>query len=132
MTKQPQGPAEADPRTNRLLSRLEQEDYDALMLDAKVVSLKFRKRIARQDDRVDAVHFPLTAMVSLLVTTDGRLQMEMATIGREGVVGASELIQNQGSMGVNLIQIPGVAVRIEAAAFRRVISTRPLVERLIH
>jgi CRP-like cAMP-binding protein len=132
MTKQPQGPANSDPRTNRLLSRLEPEDYDALMLDAKVVSLKFRKRISRQDDRVDAVHFPLTAMVSLLVTTDGKPQMEMATIGREGVVGASELIQNQGSMGVNLIQIPGVAVRVEAAAFRRVVSSRPLVERLIH
>jgi CRP-like cAMP-binding protein len=132
MTNQPQRKVNLDPRTNRLLARLEPEDYDALMLESKIVSLKFRKRIFRQDDRIDAAYFPLTAMVSLLVTTEGQAQMEMATVGREGVVGASELIQTQGAMGLNLIQIPGVAVRIEAAAFRRVIGSRPLVERLIH
>ena len=58
--------------------------------------------------------------------------MEMATIGKEGVVGASEVFQTRGAMGLNLIQIPGIAVRIEANAFRKVISSRPLVERLIH
>jgi hypothetical protein len=129
MTKQPQPPANSDPRTNRLLARLEREDLDALMLEAKIVSLKFRKRLVRQDDRIDAVYFPITAMVSLLVTTDGQPRMEMATVGSEGVVGASELIQTQGSMGLSLVQIPGAAVQIEATAFRRVISARPSVER---
>jgi CRP-like cAMP-binding protein len=32
----------------------------------------------------------------------------------------------------SLIQIPGVAVRIDAEIFRTIISQRPLVERLIH
>jgi CRP-like cAMP-binding protein len=132
MTKQPQQPRIFDPRGNRLLAKLEPEDYEALMLDAKVVPLKFRKRLVRQDERVNAVYFPLTAMISLLVTADGQPQMEMATIGNEGVVGASELIQTQGAMGLSLIQIPGVAVRIDADAFLRVITQRPLIERLIH
>ena len=56
-------------------------------------------------------------MVSLLVSTDGEPQMEMATIGKEGVVGASELFQAQGAMGINLVQIPGLAVRVEANVF---------------
>ena len=93
MTKQPQQPKTFDPRVNRILAMLQREDYDALMLDARVVPLKFRKRLVRQDERVNAVYFPLNAMISLLVTTDGQPQMEMATIGNEGVVGASELIQ---------------------------------------
>jgi CRP-like cAMP-binding protein len=132
MTK-PIGPITSlDPRANQLLARLKGEDYDALMVDAKVVPLKFRKKLLRQDEPVDAVYFPLTAMVSLLVTTDGQPQMEMATIGKEGVVGASELIQKQGAMGLNLIQIPGAAVRISAQAFRTAVSRRPFVERLIH
>jgi len=132
MTKQTAQPKTLDPRTNRLLARLEPEDYDALMLNAKVVTLRFRKRLMSQDERVGAVHFPLTAMVSLLVASDGQPHMEMATIGCEGVVGASELVQEQGAMGLNLIQIPGAAVRIDAAVFRDVIGRRPLVERLIH
>ncbi|MGD0047625.1 MAG: Crp/Fnr family transcriptional regulator [Bryobacteraceae bacterium] len=132
MTKQTVQPKTFDPRTNRLLARLDRDDYDALMVDAKVVTLRFRKRIMHQDEPVGAVYFPLTAMISLLVATNGQPHMEMATIGREGVVGASELIQEQGAMGLNLIQIPGVAVRIDAGVFRNVISRRPRVERLIH
>src|SRR5271167_2931876 len=132
MLKQSQRKEYPDPRNNRLLARLEPEDYDALIAGAKIVPLKFRKRLVRQDERVDAVYFPITAMISLLVTTDGQPQMEMATIGREGVVGASELIQTQGSMGLNLIQIPGHAVQIDASAFRKIVSSRPAVMQLIH
>lgn len=131
MTKQTPQPESPDPKQNRLLARLEPEDYEALMREAKIVPLKFRKQLARQDERVDAVYFPLTAMISLLVTSDGQPQMEMATIGREGVVGAAELLQAQGAMGLNLIQIPGAAVRIDAAIFRKVVSRHPPVERLI-
>src|ERR1041384_3706925 len=132
MTLQAPQRGNSDPKTNRLLAKLEPEDYDAVMREAKIVSLKFRKQLLHQDKRVDAVYFPIDAMISLLVTTDGQPRMEMATVGREGVVGASELIQTQGAMGLNLVQIPGAAVRIEANAFQKVISSRPLVAVLIH
>jgi CRP-like cAMP-binding protein len=131
VSPQTQEPKLSDPRTNRLLAKLQGEDYDALMVGAKVVPLKFRKRLMRQDEPIEAVYFPVTSMISLLVTTDHQPQMEMATIGREGVIGASELIQAQGAMGLNLVQIPGAAVRIEADLFRKVIRSRPSVERLI-
>jgi len=122
----------ADRATNGLLTRLEREDYDALMLHAKVVWLKFRTRLVRQDENIDAVYFPLSCMVSLLVTTDGRPQVEVATVGKEGVVGASELIQAQGAMGLNLVQLPGAAVRVEANAFRKLLESRPPLQTLIH
>ena len=131
MSPQTQVPKFSNPRTNRLLAKLQAEDYDALMVGAKVVPLKFRKRLMRQDEPIEAVYFPVTSMISLLVTTDHQPQMEMATIGREGVVGASELIQGQGAMGLNLVQIPGPAVRIDAEVFRKVIRSQPSVERLI-
>ena len=133
MTKQPSPPpAKPDPRTNHFLARLEPQDYDALMLEAKIVALKFRKRIQTQDGRIDAVYFPITCMFSLLVTNDGGPQMEMATIGNEGMVGASEAVQMQGAIGLHLVQLPGTAVRIDATAFRRVISGRVAAQRLIH
>jgi CRP-like cAMP-binding protein len=123
---------DVDLTANGILARLTREDYEALMLHAKVVFLKFRMRLFRQDGIVDAVYFPLTCMVSLLVTTDGRPQVEMATIGKEGVVGASELIQEQGAMGLNLVQLPGAAVRVKAGAFRTLLESRPLVQRVVH
>jgi CRP-like cAMP-binding protein len=127
-TRQPES---TDPKKNHFLARLQQEDYDALMLVAKRVSLKFGKRVLRQDERVSAVYFPLTCMFSLLVTANEKPQMEMATIGKEGVVGAWEVLEGQGSMGLNLIQIPGVAIRIEADAFREVAVNRRGVKELI-
>ena len=99
---------------------------------AKVVKLKFRLRLFRQDGIIDAVYFPLTCMVSLLVTTDGSPQVEVATIGREGVVGASELIQAQGAMGLNLVQLPGLALRIESGAFLKLLDAQPSVRILAH
>ena len=70
-------------------------------------------------------------MISLLVTTDGQPRMEMATIGREGVVGASEILQKQGAMELNLVQIPGTAVRIDADTLRKLGSSRPAIKQVI-
>jgi CRP-like cAMP-binding protein len=122
----------SNPRTNQFLAELSPEDLAALMLEAKIVSLKLRKRLLLQDARVDAVYFPLTCMFSLLVTSDGQPRMEMATIGKEGVVGASEALEAQGALGLNLVQIPGKAVRIEAQAFRKLVSGRPSMQQLIN
>jgi CRP-like cAMP-binding protein len=130
MPKEAQPPDGADPKKNRLLASLKPADFDALMHRAKVAPLKLRRRLYRQDNPIDAVYFP--TMVSLLVSSNNKPQMEMATVGREGVLGASELIQGQGAMGLNLVQIPGNAVRIAADAFRDVLRERPLVRDLMH
>jgi hypothetical protein len=76
--------AKPDPRMNHFLARLEPQDYDALMREAKIVPLKFPKRMILQDERVAAVYSPITCMFSLLVTAkDGKPQMEVANIGKE-------------------------------------------------
>jgi len=132
MTAQTQPLGKSDTQKNRLLDGLQIDDHAALMHGAKLVLLKYKKRLLLQDARVDAAYFPLTSMVSLLVTNDGKPQIEMATIGNEGVVGAAQIVHGQGSLGLALVQIAGTAVRIEANAFRVVLSDRPAVKALIH
>ncbi len=119
-------------KRNSLLSTMEPGDYEALMADGTVVPLKFRRRLYKQDQRIDAVYFPVTCMVSLLVTTADVPQMEMATIGNEGVVGAAEIIQSQGAMGLNLIQIPGTAFKIDGEKFREQMRLRPDIQKQMH
>src|SRR5258708_11699974 len=132
MTKQRQQQESAEPRTNRILQKLDPEDRNALIVRGKVVQLKFGKRLYRQDEPIDAVYFPQSCMVSLLVSFNGKAQMEMATVGREGVVGAAEILQNQGAIGLSIIQIPGTAVRIPADRFLTELTTRPLLEKALH
>lgn len=113
-----------DPKSNFLLAKLDSEDYEALMTSAKVVTLKLRKQMFRQDQVIDAVYFPLTCMASLIVNTDRRPQMEMATAGREGAFGA-ELCQSERCLGIVIIQLAGTAVRIPAKVFLREVAERP-------
>lgn len=124
-------PRTLDPKTNALLAKLNPEDYLALMTHAKIVPLKVHQRVYRQDQDVRAVYFPLTALISVLVTSDGAPQMEMAVIGREGVLGASELIRDHGAMALNMVQIAGSAVQIDATVFRKLVESRPAVKDLI-
>jgi CRP-like cAMP-binding protein len=119
------------PRTNRLLARLEPRGYQAVMQAAKIVTLGLRKRLHRPDAPIDAVYFPITCMFSLLVADSGQPQLEVATIGSEGVVGAAELIHKQGAIGLSLIQIPGTAARIDAEAFGTLLSSVPMLQTLV-
>jgi CRP-like cAMP-binding protein len=132
MPKQTHRPEDSAPKTNLFLARLQAEDYDALIRHSKIVRLKYRQRLIRQDEPVTAVYFPLTCMLSLIVTANEQPQMEMATIGKEGIVGGEETLQMKGSIGLNLVQIPGTAVRTDAEAFRRISIQRPLIQKLVH
>jgi CRP-like cAMP-binding protein len=132
MSRQPERPESSIPATNLFLARLEPEDYDALIRESKIVTLKFRRRVFDQDARVDAVYFPLTCMFSLLVTAAGQPQMEMATIGNEGIVGGAEILQSKGAIGLSLIQIPGTALRIPADVFRNLIVSHPRIQQMVH
>lgn len=124
--------AKPDPRTNHFLARLENEDYDEVMRAAKVVILKLGRRMIRQDEKINSVYFPISCMFSLLVTDGGKLQIEMATIGKEGAIGALEVLQAQGAIGLSLVQLPGSAVRIEATAFRKIMENRLAMQQLVH
>ena len=64
MSPRTQKQSDTDPRGNVLLASLDPADYEILMREAKVVALKFRKRLYRQDDGVDFVYFPIICMVS--------------------------------------------------------------------
>jgi CRP-like cAMP-binding protein len=119
-------PASCDPRTNLLLKMMDSADYQSLIKHGTVVALRLGKRLYHQGDPIDAVYFPITAMISLLVSTAGkRPSLEMATVGSDGVIGASDAIYGQGALGVALVQIPGSALRIPIASFLSQIDLRP-------
>jgi len=123
--------ASADPRMNRLLAALEPADYQAFMAEAKVVLLPLNNRLFRRDGLVDAVYFPLTCMVSVLAGPPEGDLTEAATIGREGVAGSESVIVNQPAIGLHVLQLPGTAIRMEADAFRRQLSSLPTLRNLM-
>jgi hypothetical protein len=99
------------------LSLLETDDYEFLMAQSKLVPMPIRKRPYNQDGLVNAVYFPLTCMFSMMASGSAKEpRLEVATIGWDGVLGGSEALQLQPSLGMLIVQIPGTAIRIPAAA----------------
>lgn len=132
MSTQTKRPESSSPTTNLFLARLAREDCAALVRESKIVRLRFRRRVLRQDASVEAVYFPLTCTFSLLVTANRQPQMEVATIGKEGIIGAWEVLQAKAAFGLNLVQLPGTAVRIGADAFRQIVQDHPRMQQLVH
>lgn len=118
----------SDPKRNLLLAMLDTPCYQSLMANAKIVPLKSGRRLYRQDEAVDAVYFPINCMLSVMGSSNGKgPALEMATVGREGVAGAIEALHAQRPLGVDLVQIPGDAVRVPAPAFLAESGTWPLL-----
>jgi CRP-like cAMP-binding protein len=87
--------------------------------------------LAHQGEKLQHIYFPQTAIVSLVRDmVDGRV-VEMATFGREGMVGLSFDGIPLASFGRYFVQIPGAALRIDAERMREVVAARPGIQLMI-
>jgi CRP-like cAMP-binding protein len=84
------------------------------------------------DSALDHVYFPNSGVVSVLaVYADGNV-IEMATIGREGYTGVQAAFGAKASSARFLVQIPGSAVKMTRAAFKRAMQSMPSLRNLTH
>ncbi|HZS15518.1 MAG TPA: Crp/Fnr family transcriptional regulator [Candidatus Dormibacteraeota bacterium] len=80
------------------------------------VELAIKTVLFEPGQRIDAVHFPVDGVVSLVTALEDGAIVEVATVGNEGIVGVPLL--PGGSLAVRAIsQVAGRALRMDAAAF---------------
>lgn len=118
---------------NRLLAALPSEDLARLRPRLESVELSFRQVVQVPDEPITAVHFPEAGWVSMMaLLTDGGAA-EVGLIGREGMLGLPVFFGAETSTLEAVVQGPGSALRLSAAAFReeleRIPSLRPLLLR---
>jgi CRP-like cAMP-binding protein len=110
---------------NRLLEALPADDYARIAPSLSVVPLKLKTVLHKPEEEIRDVYFPGGGFLSLLtVLEDGRM-VETATIGREGVVGASAALG--GTLGTSLSMVQGesdTCYRMKVDAFRREVNRR--------
>jgi CRP-like cAMP-binding protein len=116
-----------NPLANRLLASLPPQDFERLKPALKPVTLLQGQLLSEPGDEVDQIHFPHNGMVSLLVVLKDGNAVECATIGREGVIGATAGLGLHRSIARAVIQLPMTASRISATAFRNAVKdSKPL------
>lgn len=106
------------PQRNRLLGTLPHAELAALCPHLELVQLDNEESIFTAGV-IDSILFPETAVVSLVSTFEEGGMVEVGTAGCEGMVGLPVFLGEPVSPTRWFTQIPGTALRMDAAIFAR-------------
>jgi CRP-like cAMP-binding protein len=110
---------------NRLLSALSRDQQIRLLPRMEKISLPIRHMLAEADAPITHVYFPLSGVISLVITLKGGAAVEVATVGNEGLVGTPVFLGAQRSPAKAVCQVAGQALKMRADNFRRSLEEHP-------
>lgn len=102
---------------NQLLALLARGELLQLVPDMQDLTLTSRAILFEAGQPIDHLYFPLTGIVALVVTGDDGGDVEVATIGNEGVVGLGGLLSGDASFSRQVVHLEGRAMRIDRRPF---------------
>lgn len=113
---------------NRLLRDLPEHEAAIVESTFETVELESMDEIAAPGDVIEWVHFPDTAVISLITLVNGN-GIEALTVGRDGM-GSLPLVAGAKTSFVRIVcQIPGRARRVGAETFLDVLGNMPELQR---
>ena len=84
-------PRQKTANENRLLATLPAHEYDRILPLLDVIPLKLKEVLHKPGDPVNHVYFPGGGFCSVLTVLEDGDMVEVATVGREGMVGVSAI-----------------------------------------
>jgi CRP-like cAMP-binding protein len=121
---------ELDPLGNKLLARLPRADFDLLAPHLVCGPFAQGMVLAEAGDEVDQVYFPLSGMISLVVVMKDGKAIETATVGRDGVFGASAGFDLHRSRVRAIVQVQMKAARMPSSQFRKAVGASKALQKL--
>ena len=112
------------PVKNRLLASLTRHELNRLLPEMEEFTLTPREKLFGTDEPIEFVYFPQEGVVSLVSKMKNGLIMEVATIGKEGMVGLPVFLGAVSTPLEAFPQVPGHALRLTASAFKRALAER--------
>ncbi len=116
---------------NLLLGSLPGPDSRRLLALGELVPLTLANVLCAGGEPLRHVHFPESGFLSLVIDVPGHPGMEVGMIGREGLLGAHLALGVADAPLRALVQGPGVAWRIEVAAFVRELGRSPMLRQRV-
>jgi len=111
--------ASAEAAGNRILSSLPPEELDRLLGRMEERDVGVGEVLFEPGTTLRHVYFPETAVVSLLTRLADGSSVEVATVGREGMVGVMVFLgDDRIENGIAVVQMPGRLLRLDANALR--------------
>ena len=116
---------------NFLLNRLNADILGHISPDLTVVQLAQGEVLADTHARIEKVYFPHSGIISCVVETIGGGAIETGMIGKDGVFGATQALDDKVSLNHVVIQVPGVASVISSDRFRKAADAHPALRGLL-
>jgi CRP-like cAMP-binding protein len=105
-------------KPNRFLAALGPNERALLTPHLRPVPLERGAVLYETGDEIEHIYFPHNGMVSLVAVMQNGATVETATVGRDGVIGATAGLGSHHAFGRAIVQLPGAAMRIGASQFR--------------
>lgn len=103
---------------NRLLDALPGEELERLRPDLEPASLRLNDVLIEPNEPIGHVWFPVDSMCSVVATMADGQQVEVGTIGNEGMVGLPVFLGRNSVPLSTFCQVPGEAVKMRSEALR--------------
>jgi CRP-like cAMP-binding protein len=117
---------------NRLLSKLPTEDLRTLMSRMELVELDIRDPAYEANEHIEFCFFPESGVISIVAPLNDGWEVEVATVGNEGMVGVPLVLHARSTPTKAYCQIPGWAWRIAADDFRNFLSSNTHFSVVMH
>jgi len=119
-------------RRNTVLAGLDQAALAPLLPDLHETPLPSGQVLHAPGEPIQAVHFPLVGVVSVLADLGENQTVEVATVGREGMVGISVFLGADTPTERALVQVPGRTLTMSVENLREHLADveGPLTTRL--
>jgi CRP-like cAMP-binding protein len=118
-------------RRNRLLAALPRQEYRRIARSLDTIPLKLKDLLQPAGEPIEHVYFPVGGFFSLVtVLKDGRM-VEVATIGREGMVGITAVLNHPVSATSMVQGEADSCYRMKADVFRREMDRRGVFSALL-
>jgi CRP-like cAMP-binding protein len=110
---------------NLLLAALPKVDRDRLVPALDLVPLKLKDLLHKPGEHVEHVYFPGGGFCSIVTVLQDGSMVEVATVGREGMVGVTAAMEGSPVSSATIVQgETDICYRMTAEAFRREMDRR--------
>ena len=117
---------------NRLLASLPDEDQSQLASLCELVRVDAGEVLYEPGQAMRYIYFPVDCLISLLAVAEGRMTLEVGSIGREGMLGAPVVLGHELAQVRAVVQRAGRINRIEASDFIAEFRRMDSLHRLLH
>ena len=116
---------------NQLLAMLPRDEWAMMSPDLEFTSMPRGLALYEPGDEIRYVHFPVSCSVSVFAVLKDGSSAEIATVGREGMIGVSAFMGGDSTPCRAVVETAGHAYRMKPSILRREFNRAGVLQRIL-